>query len=398
MYDTAEIKERIDLAALVEERVTLRRSGTALLGMCPFHENTRTPALAVFPATGTWKCFGCGKGGDCFAWWMELHQVDFKVALEELGRRAGMNHEKHENHERESTPKLECTPKGPGEAWVRRGMDFLEYCRQQLQGERGGPAREYLEKERGLWPETWGEFGLGYNPDTIYDEGASWGLEDGRKVWLPRGMVIPGMVRGGAPWYVKIRRPRPKDSLAGYIGVLTARECITDHGRLNPNDDPKFGGPRGGQATLFTHGGKSSHAVMVLVEGEWDTMLAWQWGNDLADWGTLGAAGNRADIMDLGRLARYAAMGVVMDDDLAGEKARRYWAKLEVMQERLTVIPPPDHDLTDFWKGKNNLRAWLAKQAAGLLEKAIGGADGGVPEGWKRAWEWAVSESQGPSF
>ena len=67
----------------------------------------------------------------------------------------------------------------------------------------------YLEKERGLSPETYRAFRLGYNPTNLYDDPGKWGL-DGKKIWLPRGIVIPSFWRG-KPWYIKVRRARPGD-------------------------------------------------------------------------------------------------------------------------------------------------------------------------------------------
>jgi len=62
-----EIKSRIDIVDLVSESVKLRRSGKSYTGFCPFHQNTKTPAFAVFPESGTWRCFGqCNEGGDIF--------------------------------------------------------------------------------------------------------------------------------------------------------------------------------------------------------------------------------------------------------------------------------------------------------------------------------------------
>jgi DNA primase len=53
-----EIKARIDIVDLVSESVKLRRSGKSYTGFCPFHPNSKTPAFAVFPDSGTWRCFG----------------------------------------------------------------------------------------------------------------------------------------------------------------------------------------------------------------------------------------------------------------------------------------------------------------------------------------------------
>lgn len=93
IYDLkAETKKRIDLVTLIGETVTLTKTGRNYQGFCPFHPNTNTPALAVFPETQTWHCFGgCGEGGDIFTWLMKRDGLDFKQALENLTARAGLN-------------------------------------------------------------------------------------------------------------------------------------------------------------------------------------------------------------------------------------------------------------------------------------------------------------------
>ena len=84
-----EIKARINIVDLISETVKLRRAGKNYSGYCPFHTNTRTPAFAVFPESGTWRCFGqCNEGGDIFGFVMKKEGWDFHQALEELALRA----------------------------------------------------------------------------------------------------------------------------------------------------------------------------------------------------------------------------------------------------------------------------------------------------------------------
>ncbi|MBN1438192.1 MAG: DNA primase, partial [Anaerolineales bacterium] len=67
MTAVEEIKARVDVVELIGETVRLRRSGKNYTGFCPFHANVRTPSFAVFPESGTWRCFGaCNEGGDIF--------------------------------------------------------------------------------------------------------------------------------------------------------------------------------------------------------------------------------------------------------------------------------------------------------------------------------------------
>ena len=86
-----DIKDRIDIIDVVSETVKLKKSGRTYTGFCPFHANTRTPSFVVWPESGTWKCFGaCNTGGDVFTYLMKRDGLEFKDALHELGRRAGI--------------------------------------------------------------------------------------------------------------------------------------------------------------------------------------------------------------------------------------------------------------------------------------------------------------------
>src|SRR5512136_230600 len=91
MSSIDEIKSRIDIVDLVSETVQLRRSGKSYTGFCPFHPNSKTPAFAVFPDSGTWRCFGqCNEGGDIFRFVMKRENIDFGEALRLLAEKAGV--------------------------------------------------------------------------------------------------------------------------------------------------------------------------------------------------------------------------------------------------------------------------------------------------------------------
>ena len=77
-----EVKDRIDIVEVIGESVKLRKSGKNYTGFCPFHPNKRTPAFAVFPESGTWRCFGaCNEGGDIFSFIMKKDGWDFSETL-----------------------------------------------------------------------------------------------------------------------------------------------------------------------------------------------------------------------------------------------------------------------------------------------------------------------------
>jgi DNA primase len=76
-----ELKERVDVAAIAGQFTRLRRSGRQLVGLCPLHSE-RHPSFYVDPEKKVWHCFGCGAGGDVFAFIMRAMGCDFHRSLE----------------------------------------------------------------------------------------------------------------------------------------------------------------------------------------------------------------------------------------------------------------------------------------------------------------------------
>ncbi|MHC1707502.1 MAG: DNA primase [Bacteroidales bacterium] len=70
----------LDIVDVIGKHVSLKRKGNNYQACCPFH-GEKTPSFTVFPARGTFKCFGCGKGGDAISFVQELKTVDFLGAI-----------------------------------------------------------------------------------------------------------------------------------------------------------------------------------------------------------------------------------------------------------------------------------------------------------------------------
>src|SRR5438067_9992199 len=83
------IKAKINVVDEIGLVVVLQKSGKALKGLCPFH-NERTPSFYVFAETQTWHCFGCNEGGDVFSFVQKQQSLDFRETLQYLAEKAGV--------------------------------------------------------------------------------------------------------------------------------------------------------------------------------------------------------------------------------------------------------------------------------------------------------------------
>ena len=87
--DIAAIRERIRIEDIVGDYVQLRRAGAdSLKGLCPFHDE-KSPSFHVRPNHGHFHCFGCGEGGDVYAFVQKIEHVSFVEAVELLADRVG---------------------------------------------------------------------------------------------------------------------------------------------------------------------------------------------------------------------------------------------------------------------------------------------------------------------
>jgi hypothetical protein len=73
------------LAVPIENLINqpLRKSGKALVGLCPFH-NERHPSFYVYPETNSCWCYGCNQGGNVINFVELLHGYSFKEAVKYL--------------------------------------------------------------------------------------------------------------------------------------------------------------------------------------------------------------------------------------------------------------------------------------------------------------------------
>jgi DNA primase len=84
--DTDRLRLNHPIADLIARYgIELRRSGSTLVGRCPFHQDGGRPNLTVFPRSGRFVCFRCQARGDAISFVQQLEHVTFREAAERLG-------------------------------------------------------------------------------------------------------------------------------------------------------------------------------------------------------------------------------------------------------------------------------------------------------------------------
>ncbi len=148
------ILENARIEEVVADFLTLRRSGANLTALCPFHHE-KTPSFSVSPVRNTFKCFGCGKGGNAAKFLMEHEGYSFPEALRWLARKYNI-----EIQETASTPEQLAAHQTEESLFI-----LNDFALQFFQSNLPGTGLEYL-KSRGFTEATIQNFGLGFAPDS----------------------------------------------------------------------------------------------------------------------------------------------------------------------------------------------------------------------------------------
>lgn len=151
-----ELKYKTDIEDIISTYVTLKRRGSTLIGLCPFH-NEKTPSFTVYPETNSFYCFGCGAGGDAVRFLRNIENLDYIDAVKILAERAGL--QMPEDGFDDSLSKLRRRILEANRAAAR----FFHSC---LINENGKTALNYY-LNRGLSKNTIIKFGLGFAPNSF---------------------------------------------------------------------------------------------------------------------------------------------------------------------------------------------------------------------------------------
>ena len=311
----ADIKARLSIVDVIQDFVSLKKSGKNHIGLCPFHDDNN-PSMHVNDEKGFFHCFSCGAGGDVFGFLMRYSNIGFPEALKELARKAGV---------RLPAPRPRTKSEKKKEATSARFFEInslvSSFYSRNLHSSRknSARAREYLES-RGISPEIIEEFKLGFAPDS-WDAAMKFASKNniGVKELEELGLVVAR--ESGSGHYDRFRNRIifPISELTGRICGFGGRTLSEDESKqpkyMNSPESPVF--DKGSVLYGLYHSkseiGRKRKAV--LVEGYMDFIKLYANGirNVVA---TLGTAFTNEHARFLRRFCEEVV--IVYDGDTAG--------------------------------------------------------------------------------
>lgn len=359
-----DIRQRADIAQIIGDSVTLKRVGSRLVGLCPFHQDSK-PSFYVDSTRGAYKCFGCGAGGDVFRWVMETQRLTFAEAVRHLGERVGV--------EVPETGGGPARPRGYRDGLYAANEGAVSFFREMLQHpEIGRAPREYL-RQRGLTRSIMEDFELGFAPGDgsalvkhLQKRGAS--LQDAQAV----GLIVK---RDRDDGYFDFFRNRLMCPVRGQTGkaVAFSGRLLDGEGAkyFNSTESEVFKKHRTFYAMHLAYKNISKRDEAIVCEGNFDVIALHQHGFEHAV-AALGTAfsESHADIME--RFTKNVVF--VFDGDPAGRKATvklvDFYAQRDYQPK--AVVLPEGEDPDSFLKaqGPEKLRE-LFSEAPALIDFAI---------------------------
>jgi len=309
---------KVDIVDVIDQRVTLKKSGSNYSACCPFH-NEKTPSFSVSQTKQFYHCFGCSANGNAISFLMEYDGMHFVDAIESLAESVGM-----EVPRNQQAAKLRSDTK----PLYTLMESIASYYQSELR--KSPEAIEYL-KTRGLSGETAKRFGIGYVADGW--DGLQKNFPDEEAAMVKTGMLIQG--DGGKRPYQRFRhrimfpiRDR-RGRVIGFGGRVLDKQ---EPKYLNSPETPLF---HKGQELygLFEARKAAQDANMaIVVEGYMDVVALAQHGINNAV-ATLGTAANEQHSETLFRTVPNIVF--CFDGDRAGRAAawRALTATLPCLQD-----------------------------------------------------------------
>ncbi len=337
-----ELTARNPIEDVVGQYVSLRRSGSNLFGLCPFH-GEKTASFSVAPDKGIYYCFGCHKGGSVINFQMEIEGLSYPDAVRALAKRAGMEVPEDEQYQSRYRQQERL--------WALH-KEAARFFHSQLYAPNGKAALDYAIG-RGMPKSILTKFGIGYAPDSWTDlvdflRGKGYTDQELRD----SGLVTISRKNGNLFDRFRDRLMFPIIDVRGNV--------IGFGGRIMKKDDNAAKYLNSPETLIFNKrknlfalnlAKKSKLGYLILVEGYMDAIALHQYGFDCA----VASLGTALTEDGAALLTRYTDQVVLIyDGDTAGQNATKRAipilekAGLQVKVLQMRDAKDPDEFLKKF--------------------------------------------------
>lgn len=357
-----EVIDRTDIEELVGRYVTLKRTGSNLSGLCPFHSE-KTPSFTVSPGKRMFYCFGCQAGGSAITFVQKIENMEFTEAVEHLAERAGL-----------PLPRESGVPQEKGVSRKRvleANLEAARFFRACLFDPRiGATGMDYFKRQRRLSEATIKHFGLGYAPaefGALRDYMRKKGYSDDE---LIAAYLCGRSQKGNVYDLFRNRVMFPIIDTSGNVVAFGGR--VMDDSKpkyLNSSDTPAFKKSKNLFALNFAKNCCSER--VILCEGYMDVIALHAAGFENAV-ATLGTAITADHARILSKYTKRVIISYDADDagQNAANKAMRILGEvgMDVRVLKLSGAKDPDEYIQKF--GSDRFRRVLSESRTGFEHKA----------------------------
>ena len=232
-----QIRDRVDVVAVIGRHMELKRSGRTWKGNCPFH-GERTPSFHVYPEDKHYKCYGCGAYGNVFTFLQQVEGKEFPEVVRELAAEFGV-----EIPEASEEDSAEASRRRKERNEILAANDAAgRYWAARLQSQHAAEARAYLER-RGVSEESVKRFKLGISADAWDDLAGRLATKGvAAEALLRAGLVIPRENGKGAYDRFRGRLMFPIAAMDGQVIGFGGRAMGDDKGAkyINTPETPLY--------------------------------------------------------------------------------------------------------------------------------------------------------------
>ena len=338
-----ELVARNPIEDVVGQYVNLKRSGSNLFGLCPFH-GEKTASFSVAPDKGIYYCFGCHKGGSVINFEMEIEGLSYPDAVRALAKRVGMEVPEDEQYQSRYRQQERL--------WALH-KEAARFFHSQLYAPVGANALKYAAG-RGMPKSILTKFGIGYAPDSwtaLVDWLRSKGYTD--QELRDSGLVTVSRKNGNLFDRFRDRLMFPiidvRGNVIGFGGRIMNDKDKSAAKYLNSPETLIFNKRKNLFALNLAK--KSKLGYLILVEGYMDAIALHQYGFDCA----VSSLGTALTEDGANLLSRYTEQVVLIyDGDEAGQNATKRAipilekAGLQVKVLQMRDAKDPDEFLKKF--------------------------------------------------